>query len=185
MRSVTSWRTHVLPSGSGNAAWLTYERPSGSRPGSGFPPGAAWKMSPMSIPRLRISAWAASMSSTISSRPSSGGPAGGADGSARRRTGGGAELDRRRRARRGELHGTHLLGELEVDVQLPPEALVEVLCPVEVGDWDARHLEPQGHFGQVLSFGRRRNAVHSHDGSFWGADRALVMLMAVAHPLRG
>src|SRR4051812_31360760 len=66
-----------------------------------------------------------------------------------RRTRGRAELDRGRGAGRSELHTAHLLGELEIDVELPPQALVEVLRPVEVGDRDAGHFELHGHSRQV------------------------------------
>jgi hypothetical protein len=45
-----------------------------------------------------------------------------------------AELDRRRGARRGELHPAGVLGGLEVDVETPSEALVEGLGTVDVGD---------------------------------------------------
>src|SRR5215204_498724 len=51
------------------------------------------------------------------------------------------ELDRRRRARWGELHGPRARGGFEVDVEPPPEALVEGLGAVDVGDRHCRDLE--------------------------------------------
>src|SRR5690348_8411633 len=52
-----------------------------------------------------------------------------------------AELNRALRMRRCELHGTHLVADDQVDVQPPPQALVEALCPIDIGHGQGHDLE--------------------------------------------
>src|SRR4051794_30276630 len=73
-----------------------------------------------------------------------------------------AELDRRGRAGRRELHAADLLGELQVDVELPPEALIESVRAIEVGDGNRRDLELAAFFhlaGSPRAYGASRHVM--------------------------
>src|SRR5829696_9651999 len=52
-----------------------------------------------------------------------------------------AEVDRALRVGRRELHPPDVVAGGEVGVQPPPEALIEALCPIDVGDGQRDHLE--------------------------------------------
>src|SRR3954447_18365836 len=68
-----------------------------------------------------------------------------------------AELDRRWRAGRRELHDTGVRVDREVGVETPAESLVEGLCAVDVGNRQHGDLEPHrdargaGRFGRGVS----------------------------------
>jgi hypothetical protein len=122
---VTSWSCHWLLSGSAKDARLKYERRSGSRPGTGPLSGSRCQISLTSTPVA--DQLVACDVDVIDDQQQ-----------ALQRLGHRrqplAELDRRRGARRGELHPAGVLGGLEVDVETPSEALVEGLGTVDVGD---------------------------------------------------
>ena len=66
------------------------------------------------------------------------------------------ELDRGRRARRGELHDPVVLVDREVGVEPPPEALVERLGAIDVGHRQHRDLVAHRDAGTPAPASRRR-----------------------------
>jgi hypothetical protein len=67
-------------------------------------------------------------------------------------SGAGAQVDRARRAGRGQLHDAGLVGA-EVGVEPPPQPLVELRGPVEVGDGRGDDLELHVHGVLLVSGG--------------------------------
>ena len=52
-----------------------------------------------------------------------------------------AELDRALRVGRRDLHRPDVVADDQVDVQPPSEALIEALCPIDIGDGQRHDLE--------------------------------------------
>src|SRR4051794_4452223 len=66
-----------------------------------------------------------------------------------------AELDRARRVGRRELHRADVVADDQVDVEPPPEALIEALGPIDVGDGQRHDLERHVHAQCALRPARR------------------------------
>ena len=123
-----SWSSQLLPSGSLNDARAKYERPGESKPG-----GRASCTSLTSTPRVIEVVPGGVDVVDDEDHPLSGSRLG--------RSATLAELDRTSRVRRRQLHRPDVVADDQVDVQPPSEALVEALCPVDVGDGQRHDLE--------------------------------------------
>ena len=150
---MTSWSSQPLPSGSLNDASAKYERPGAdSRPGGRCSKhladvhAAADEIGPGGVDVLDHQ-FQTLNGARLGCRDAL------------------AEVDRALRARRRELHRPEVVAGGKVGVQPPSEALIEALCPIDIGDGQRHDLELHvdgPHFRDLRrGIGARVGAAHA------------------------